>query len=139
MKNVILLTVDTLRKDVLGCYGNKSGLTPFIDSATHSFIVETHLDNSRGFLLPGMFASAEVILRNISDSVLLPEEALFAIAGRWCVFKVIDDVAVLEEVMLGLRKPGKVQILSGVEIGDTIVTHGNQKVKDGQQIKSSLL
>ncbi|MFC1912329.1 sulfatase [Chloroflexota bacterium] len=32
MKNVILLTIDALRKDVLGCYGNKKGLTPFIDS-----------------------------------------------------------------------------------------------------------
>ena len=31
MKNVILLTIDTLRKDVLGCYGGK-GFTPFIDS-----------------------------------------------------------------------------------------------------------
>ncbi|TKJ45757.1 hypothetical protein CEE35_02845 [Candidatus Aerophobetes bacterium Ae_b3b] len=32
MKNVILLTVDTLRKDTLGCYGNEDKLTPFIDS-----------------------------------------------------------------------------------------------------------
>lgn len=32
MKNVVLLTIDTLRKDVLGCYGHKSELTPFIDS-----------------------------------------------------------------------------------------------------------
>jgi len=32
MKNVILLTIDTLRKDSLGCYGDKTGLTPFIDS-----------------------------------------------------------------------------------------------------------
>jgi len=32
VKNVILLTIDTLRKDVLGCYGSKDGLTPFIDS-----------------------------------------------------------------------------------------------------------
>jgi arylsulfatase A-like enzyme len=32
LKNVILLTIDTLRKDVLGCYGSMSGLTPFIDS-----------------------------------------------------------------------------------------------------------
>ncbi len=32
MKNVVLLTIDTLRKDVLGCYGSMSGLTPFIDS-----------------------------------------------------------------------------------------------------------
>ena len=27
-KNVILLTIDALRKDMPGCYGNKSGLTP---------------------------------------------------------------------------------------------------------------
>jgi arylsulfatase A-like enzyme len=32
MKNVILLTIDTLRKDVLGCYGSQEGVTPFIDS-----------------------------------------------------------------------------------------------------------
>lgn len=31
MKNVILLTIDTLRKDVLGCYGG-GNLSPFIDS-----------------------------------------------------------------------------------------------------------
>jgi len=30
--NVILLTIDVLRKDFLGCYGNKKGLTPFVDS-----------------------------------------------------------------------------------------------------------
>lgn len=32
MKNVILLTIDALRKDALGCYGNESRLTPFVDS-----------------------------------------------------------------------------------------------------------
>ncbi len=32
MKNVILLTIDALRKDVLGCYGGRAGLTPFLDS-----------------------------------------------------------------------------------------------------------
>jgi len=32
MKNVILFTIDALRRDVLGCYGSKENLTPFIDS-----------------------------------------------------------------------------------------------------------
>lgn len=32
MRNVILLTIDALRKDALGCYGNRNGLTPFMDS-----------------------------------------------------------------------------------------------------------
>ncbi len=31
MKNVILLTIDTVRKDVLGCYGGGANLTPNID------------------------------------------------------------------------------------------------------------
>lgn len=30
--NVVLLTIDTLRADVLGCYGSRLGLSPFIDS-----------------------------------------------------------------------------------------------------------
>jgi len=38
MKNVILLTIDALRKDALGCYGNKDGLTPFIDSLQSEYI-----------------------------------------------------------------------------------------------------
>jgi arylsulfatase A-like enzyme len=32
MKNVILITIDTLRRDVFGCYGNAYSLTPFMDS-----------------------------------------------------------------------------------------------------------
>jgi arylsulfatase A-like enzyme len=41
VKNVILLTIDTLRKDVLGCYGNKKGLTPFLDSIRDKTITFT--------------------------------------------------------------------------------------------------
>lgn len=32
MKNVVLFTVDALRRDVFGCYGGDAGLTPFLDS-----------------------------------------------------------------------------------------------------------
>jgi hypothetical protein len=31
MKNLIVLTIDAMRKDVLGCYGGDKKLTPFID------------------------------------------------------------------------------------------------------------
>lgn len=42
MKNVILLTIDTLRKDVVGCYGSKLGLTPNLDRAAQKSIVFTN-------------------------------------------------------------------------------------------------
>ena len=38
MKNVILLTIDTLRKDVLGCHGGQDGVTPFVDSIAEKSI-----------------------------------------------------------------------------------------------------
>ena len=42
MKNVVLFTIDTLRKDVLGCYGNTVD-TPFIDSIQEKCIRFTNL------------------------------------------------------------------------------------------------
>ena len=41
MKNVILLTLDATRKDVLGIYGNKKGLSPFIDTLKDKSLVFT--------------------------------------------------------------------------------------------------
>ena len=41
MKNVILLTIDALRKDKLGCYGNTKGLTPFLDILQDKCLVFT--------------------------------------------------------------------------------------------------
>jgi arylsulfatase A-like enzyme len=38
MRNAVLLTIDALRKDVLGCYGSQRGLTPFIDSLRNKCI-----------------------------------------------------------------------------------------------------
>jgi len=41
MKNVILITLDAIRKDALGCYGNTKNLTPFIDSMQNKSVVFT--------------------------------------------------------------------------------------------------
>jgi arylsulfatase A-like enzyme len=61
MKNVILLTIDALRKDVLGCYGNKSGLTPFIDSLQSKCIRFTKGQTSGPYTqasFPGLLTSS---------------------------------------------------------------------------------
>ena len=61
MKNVILLTIDTLRKDVLGCYGNKNGLTPFINSLQNKFIKFTNAQSTGPYTqasFPGILTSS---------------------------------------------------------------------------------
>jgi len=61
MKNVILLTIDALRKDALGCYGNESGLTPFIDSLQDKCIRFTRGQTSGPYTqasFPGILTSS---------------------------------------------------------------------------------
>jgi len=41
VRNVILLTVDAVRKDVFGIYGNKQGLTPTFDSLQDRSVIFT--------------------------------------------------------------------------------------------------
>lgn len=61
MKNVVLLTTDALRKDMLGCYGNKSGLTPFIDSLLDKCIIFTKAQSTGPYTqasFPGILTSS---------------------------------------------------------------------------------
>ena len=61
MKNVILLTIDTLRKDVLGCYGNEDKLTPFIDSLQDKCIKFTNAQSTGPYTqasFPGILTSS---------------------------------------------------------------------------------
>jgi len=61
LKNIILLTIDTLRKDVLGCYGNKDNLTPFLDSLQPKCIKFTNAQSTGPYTqasFPGLLTSS---------------------------------------------------------------------------------
>lgn len=64
MKNVILLTIDALRKDALGCYGNKRRLTPFLDSLQYKCIKFTKGQASGPYTqasFPGILTSSHYL------------------------------------------------------------------------------
>ncbi|MBW2096709.1 MAG: sulfatase [Deltaproteobacteria bacterium] len=60
-KNVILITIDVLRKDMLGCYGNDKGLTPFIDSLAEKSTLFTRMQATGPYTqasFPGILTSS---------------------------------------------------------------------------------
>jgi len=61
MNNVILLTIDALRRDVLGLFGSNEGLTPFLDSLGGEAIVYTNAYSVAPFTqasFPGLLTSS---------------------------------------------------------------------------------
>lgn len=80
MKHVILLTVDTLRKDALGCYGNDKGLTPFLDSLKNRSILFTKCQASGPYTqasFPGILTSSH-FLEYGKTEMLSPKRTLIS-------------------------------------------------------------
>jgi len=103
--------------------------------------VRAQIHNPDGALRSGMFARARVVLAVQERAVVVPEEALVPQGGKQYVLKLVDGpkgpVTQRLEAQVGLRMPGKAQILQGLAPGDRVVTAGQSRLMrgDGQVVK----
>ena len=109
-----------------------------LDANGRSLLVRARLDNRDGLLRPGMFARARLVFEVRENALVVPEEALVPQGGKQYLLKVVDEggtkVTQRIEAKLGLRVPGKVEILDGVAAGDVVVTAGQARLMRGDRI-----
>ena len=122
-------------------------IDPLLDVNGRSVSVRGCIDNRTLQLRPGMFARVTQVFGERDKALVVPEEAIVPFGPRTFVIKVVDgeekdDKGVLQkisqrvEVKIGIRRPGRVEILEGVKEGETIVTAGQQRIqKDGSLIR----
>jgi membrane fusion protein (multidrug efflux system) len=68
------------------------------------------------------------------QALLIPEGAIVPEQGKTFVFVVKNGVAAKREVTIGRRRPGEVQVTTGLEAGERVVVEGTQKIRDGVQV-----
>ena len=115
---------------------------PLIEANGRSVGVRGCIDNRQQQLRPGMFARVNSVFGVRDNALVIPEEAIIPQGGRTFVVKVVagdkPEVLISERVAVkvGLRLPGKVEILEGLAAGDTVVTAGHQRLqKDGTAVR----
>ncbi|MGB3211062.1 MAG: efflux RND transporter periplasmic adaptor subunit [Desulforhopalus sp.] len=118
--------------------GEVTGINSRIDRTTRSIIARALLPNADRLLKPGLLMSVE-LLKNPRDAVVIPEEALIP-SGKVNHVLVVDQaadppVAMRREVAIGGRRPGEVEIVSGLTVGEFIVIHGTLRARPGQAVK----
>ncbi len=111
-------------------------VSPSLDAATRRFLVKVRLKNSGGVLKPGAFARVGITVAEHSGRPAVPEEALVATREGYTVFVVEDGRAHQRKVETGLREVGKVEILSGLSAGETVVRTGHLNLSDGDRVES---
>ena len=87
-----------------------------------------------GALKSGMFLNVS-ISKDEHDALVIPEQALTPEAERQFVFVVADNKVERREVHIGGRRPGSVEVLSGLMAGERVIVEGTQKVRDGAQVR----
>jgi membrane fusion protein (multidrug efflux system) len=117
-------------------------IDPLIEANGRSVGVRACIDNRQMQLRPGMFARVSAVFGERPNAMVVPEEAIVPQGGRSFVVKVVagpnKDELMSERVAvkIGLRQPGKVEILEGLTLEDTVVVAGQQRLqKDGTLVK----
>lgn len=115
-------------------------IDPESDKISHSFNVRAILGMSAEAadefpaLKPGRFVSVKIIPEESQKGILVPESCLEKVGDEYYLYRLIEGIAVRTMVTTGMHKNGFVEIITGVNDGETVITSGQQGVLDGRGV-----
>jgi RND family efflux transporter MFP subunit len=108
-------------------------LSPSVDEANRTLLVETEIPNPSNILRPGSFARAEIVASSSQRGLIVPATAVVSFAGIDRVFTIRDGKASEIRIKTGRRTDIGIEILDGVSAGDQVVINpGN--MTDGESV-----
>ena len=119
--------------------GRVQAIDSQVDANGRALQVVAQVENTGALLKPGMFARPRVVFAVREGALVVPEEALVPVGGKQFIFKVATaadgkKVAQRIEAKLGLRLSGRVEVLEGLALGDTVVTAGHARLLRGNDV-----
>ncbi|MCF8486872.1 MAG: efflux RND transporter periplasmic adaptor subunit [Rhodobacteraceae bacterium] len=107
-------------------------IEPTIDAASRLGRARIEVNEPR-LVRAGMYVEAEVLIDE-RDTLAVPVTAVGSMAGNTTVMRIKDNMAEQVVVTAGIRDGGWVEIQSGLEVGDVVVTKAGAFVRDGDHI-----
>lgn len=127
------VTVDAYPDEVFA--GRITAIAPKADVRGHSLEVRASLQNAELKLRPGLFVRVNVTLNAKPNAIVIPEEAVWPIGQDKTVFVVVNGAVEQRVIKIGTRQPGLVEVLSGLAVGEEIVTAGQLKLHEGAAVQ----
>jgi membrane fusion protein (multidrug efflux system) len=104
------------------------------DAATKTFLVRSVIDNPEHDIRPGMIGRVAFVRRLIADAVAVPLFAIVDKGGERIVFLEKDGLAESRTISIGVIEGDRVQITSGLNVGDHLIVKGHTEVEDGMKV-----
>ncbi len=109
-----------------------------IDPTTRSIGLRARYDNRDRRLVPGMFASLTLITDESQNALQIPTEAIVPDMNEKKVWLVRSGRARLVPVVTGTRTASKIEVVSGLAPGDTVLTTGLMQLRENMAVRVNI-
>jgi membrane fusion protein, multidrug efflux system len=106
-----------------------------IDPISRTLKLRATAPNGNGKLKPGSFVKVNFSLKETENAMLIPTEAIIPILKGQQIFVSRQGIATPLVIDVGVRTDAKIQVLGGVQIGDTVITSGLMGLKPNTKVK----
>jgi RND family efflux transporter MFP subunit len=115
--------------------GKVAYVSPAVDPATRTFVVEVLVDNSSRRLKPGFFAKGVVLTKLDENVPAVLENSIFTLAGESTVYVIENGKARKQIVGLGTRQGKLVEVTDGLNGAETIATTNLNQLANGVAVQ----
>ena len=109
-----------------------------VDEATRTIGLRARYDNRDKRLVPGMFADLVLITDEKNNAIQIPSEAVVPDMNEKRVWIYNNGKAGLVPVVAGTRTETMVEILSGISVGDTVITSGLMQLRQNMPVRVNI-
>jgi len=120
--------------------GTVARVSDQVDVSTRTMHTEIDVLNPKLEIIPGMYASASIVLNQKKDALVVPVQALSRQENGVTVFLVGKDNKIEErQVKLGIETPDKAEVVSGLNQDDLVVIGNRSQLRAGMAIEPKLI
>ena len=113
-------------------------LNPSVDQKSRTLIVEARLLRNDSRLRPGMFVQVQLLLQKGVDTVMVPKDAIYSVAGLTKLFVIRDGRAVEQRVIPGQEFEGWTEVPREiVSPGERVAISALNQLVTGTPVKSA--
>ncbi|AKU20290.1 efflux RND transporter periplasmic adaptor subunit [Massilia sp. NR 4-1] len=115
--------------------GRFAALDNQVNTQTGTVMAKARFENAKMALFPSQFVNVRLELRTVKDAVMVPVTALrHGSTGDFVYVLNQDKTVALRPVTRGQATVDKVQIKTGVQAGEQVITEGADRLKDGARV-----
>lgn len=106
-----------------------------VDEATRNLRIRASVIGIDEYLVPGSFAKVRMILGRNENAIMIPSNAVIPQARNKQVAAYRNGIATMVKIETGVRDSSMIEVVTGLQAGDTVITSGLLFVKPEARIK----